>query len=669
MISGLTRIDAAASFGIIFHMINASDPPLESVDRPDPTEPAAHGSGRSLDTGVATIKSYLKGLKNDPGVYRMINAAGDVLYVGKAKSLKKRVTSYTNLTRQPIRIQRMIAETRAIEFVTTHTEAEALLLEANFIKRYAPRYNILLRDDKSFPSIRVTGHAFPQVLKHRGARNKKDEYFGPFASAWAVNETLNVLQRAFLLRTCTDAIFSARTRPCLLFQIKRCSAPCVDRISQDGYADLVEQARGFLAGDNQRIQRRLAAEMQQASDDLRFEEAAEYRDRIRALSQVQARQDINFSKIGDADVVAAFGQAGQACVQVFFFRSGRNYGNRAFFPAHTKDAELPEILEAFVGQFYAARTPPQTVFLSHRLPHQDLVAEALGVRAERVVHTVVPQRGEKRKLIDHALANAKSALSRRLGESATQRRLMEGVQDLFRLDGPPDRIEVYDNSHVSGTKAVGAMIVAGPDGPIKQAYRKFNIKGEIAAQQTTDGGMSPGDDYAMMREVLTRRFSRALREDPDRTRNQWPDLILIDGGRGQLDVALEVFADLGIEDVAVAGIAKGPERNAGREKIFMHDREPITLPSRDPVLFYLQRLRDEAHRFAIGAHRAKRAKATSKSVLDEIPGVGAKRKKALLHHFGSARAVEQAGRTDLEKVEGINKAFANKIHDWFHPEG
>ncbi|MCP5367633.1 MAG: excinuclease ABC subunit UvrC [Hyphomicrobiales bacterium] len=630
---------------------------------------AAEGAVRatSVDQGVATIRSYLRSLRHDPGVYRMLNGAGDVLYVGKAKSLRRRVTSYTNLARQPVRIQRMVAETRSMEFVTTHTEAEALLLEANLIKRYAPRYNILLRDDKSFPSIRVTHHDFPQVLKHRGARNKDDEYFGPFASAWAVNETLNVLQRAFLLRTCTDAIFAARTRPCLLFQIKRCSAPCVGRISATGYADLVDQARGFLAGDDQKIQRRLADEMQRASDELRFEEAAEYRDRIRAMAQVQARQDINFARIGDADVVAAHGEGGQVCVQVFFFRAGRNYGNRAFFPIQTRDATVEEVLEAFVGQFYAARTPPGTVFLSHRLPNQDLVAEALGVRAERKVGLNVPKRGDKRKLIDHALVNARAALARRQGESASQRRLMEGIQDLFGLDGPPERIEVYDNSHVSGTKAVGAMVVAGPEGPIKQAYRKFNIKGDFPAEGGDE--FSPGDDYAMMREVLTRRFSRALREDPDRTRNQWPDLVLIDGGQGQLNVALEVFADLGVEDVTVAGIAKGRERNAGRERIFLPGRAPFTLPLRDPVLFYLQRLRDEAHRFAIGAHRAKRAKATTRSVLDEIPGIGAKRKKALLHHFGSARAVERAGRADLEKVAGINKSFANKIYDWFHPEG
>lgn len=622
--------------------------------------------------GVAFIEQQLKALPLSPGVYRMLNTAGDVLYVGKAKNLRKRVTSYTQLLRQPNRLRRMISETVGLEVVTTHTEAEALLLEANLIKRYKPRYNILLRDDKSFPSILLTAdHAFPQVLKHRGARNRQGQYFGPFASAWAVNQTLTVLQQAFLLRSCSDSVFAARTRPCLLHQIKRCSAPCVSRIDEESYGGLVEQARGFLTGDSQGIQKVLAQRMQEASDRLDFEEAAQYRDRIRALSRVQAHQDINLRGIGAADVVAAHQAGGQTCIQVFILRAGRNYGNRAYFPSHARDNEAPEVLEAFLAQFYDSTVPPRVILLSHTLPNQALVSEALSVRAGHKVRLTAPQRGEKRRLIAHALDNARAALGRRLAESATQRRLLDGLAEVLDLDAPPERIEVFDNSHISGTRPVGAMIVAGPEGFAKGAYRKFNIRGDLGKGNSTatDEPAATADDYAMMREVLTRRFSRALKEDPDRTGNQWPDLVLIDGGPGQLGVATGVLEELGIEDVALAAIAKGPDRSAGRERIHRPDKPPLTLEPRHPVLYFLQRLRDEAHRFAIGAHRGRRSKAVSKSALDRIPGIGARRKRALLHHFGSAEAVSQAGRADLAAVEGISEAMANIVYDWFHADG
>ncbi len=619
--------------------------------------------------GVAVIEGHLRTLPAGPGVYRMINRAGDVLYVGKAKNLRKRVVSYTKLARQPNRLRRMVSETASMEFVTTHTEAEALLLEANLIKRLKPRYNILLRDDKSFPAILVTGdHEFPQVLKHRGSRARKGDYFGPFASAWAVNETLATLQRAFLLRSCTDAVFAARTRPCLLHQIKRCSAPCVGRIDAPHYNALVEQAREFLTGGSQAIQRQLAQLMQEASDRLEFEAAAQLRDRIQALTRVQAHQDVNLRGVGTADVIAAHQAGGQTCIQVFFIRAGSNYGNRAYFPSHARDEELDEVLEAFLGQFYASHPPPPTLLLSHRPPHAALVSEALSVRAGRRVSLVVPERGEKHAVVLHAAANARDALARRLAESTTQRQLLEGLAAALDLDAPPRRIEVYDNSHIGGTQAVGAMIVAGPEGFMKSAYRKFNIRGGDAAAPE-DEAMAPGDDYAMMREVLTRRFSRALKDDPERRREQWPDLVLIDGGAGQLGIAQEVFAELGIDDVAVAAIAKGPERNAGRERIFLPGRPPISPAPRDPVLYFLQRLRDEAHRFAIGTQRARRTQRLGKSALDAIPGIGAKRKKALLHHFGSTGAVAEAGRADLEAVEGINREIANKIYEWFHSGG
>jgi len=612
-------------------------------------------------TGVKVIEAHLKTLPGAPGVYRMINRSGDVLYVGKAKHLSKRVTSYTNLKRLSTRIARMVAETAAMEFVTTHTEAEALLLEANLIKRYKPRYNILLRDDKSFPKILLTAdHPYPQVLKHRGGESRKGEYFGPFASGWAVNETLSVLQRAFFLRTCSDSVFSGRSRPCLLFQIKRCSAPCVGRISEQAYGRLVAEARAFLAGRSSDIQRRLAKHMQEASDAMDFETAAVFRDRIRALTRIQAHQDINTKGLGNADIIAACQAGGHVGIEVFFFRGGRNYGNRAYFPSHTKNDGEAEVLEAFIAQFYDAKEVPTRLLVSHRLPNQGLIADALSVKAGRRVAVVCPSRGDKLKIVEHALANAREALGRRLSESASQRRLLEGLAEALGLDGPPQRIEVYDNSHVSGTNAIGAMIVAGPEGPIKSAYRKFTIK---------DTTIAPGDDYAMMREVLKRRFSRAVKEDPERSRGQWPDLVLIDGGQGQLGAVLEVLEELSIDDLAVAAIAKGPDRNAGRERIFLPGSDPIQLGARDPVLYFLQRLRDEAHRFAIGFHRHKRSRAQAVSALDGVPGIGPKRKKALLHHFGSAGAVKEAGLADLEAVDGVSRSMAKKIYDWFHGEG
>ena len=622
-------------------------------------------SASDAPTGATVIRSHLETLPGSPGVYRMIDARGRVLYVGKAKNLRHRVASYANPRRQSARLMRMVAETASMEFVTTHTEAEALLLEANLIKRLKPRYNILLRDDKSFPSILVTGHSFPRVLKHRGARNRKGDYFGPFASAGAVNQTLAVLQRAFLLRTCSDAVFKNRSRPCLLHQIKRCAAPCVGRIGEDEYADLVDQARAFLTGDSRRIQRRLARRMQEASGELAYEKAAQFRDRIRALTQIQAHQDINPAGIGEADVMAVYQAGGQTCVQVFFIRAGCNFGNRAYFPSHGRDDDESRILEAFIGQFYDNKPAPARVLVSHPLANSGLLAEALRVRAGRRVLIERPRRGEKRRLMDHAITNAREALSRRLAESASQRRLLDGLSRLLGLEAPPDRIEVFDNSHVSGSRPVGAMIVAGPEGMMRNAYRKFTIRGAAPRREGGEGAASPGDDYAMMREVLTRRFSRALKEDP--AKGQWPDLVLIDGGAGQLGVALEVFEELGCDDLKVAAIAKG--RGEGRERIFLPGRKPIDLAPRNPVHYFLQRLRDEAHRFVIGAHRAKRSKAMERSVLDGVSGIGPKRKKALLHHFGSAAQVARAGVADLRAVDGISAAMAGRIYDHFHADG
>ncbi len=617
--------------------------------------------GGLLARGVAVIEAQLRTLPGGSGVYRMLNARGDALYVGKARSLKKRVATYAQIYRLPNRLRRMVAETAAIEVVATHTEVEALLLESNMIKRLMPRFNVQLRDDKSFPYILITAdHPAPQILKHRGAQDRPGRYFGPFASAGAVNNTITALQRAFLLRSCSDSVFASRTRPCLQFQIKRCSAPCVGRIGGEDYARLVGEAADFLSGKSRDIQQRLARQMQAASDALDFEGAARNRDRIRALAQIQSHQDINVASIDEADVIAAHQAGGQTCIQVFFFRAGSNFGNRAYFPSHDRELGVDRVLAAFVGQFYDNKEPPRLVLLSSAPAEAALLQEALTTKAGRKVELTVPRQGAKRKLVDHALMNAREALARRLSENASQRRLLEGVARVFALEATPTRIEVYDNSHISGRNAYGAMIVAGQDGFTKGAYRKFAIAGEDIA---------PGDDYAMMRQVLTRRFARALKEDPERERGGWPELVLIDGGAGQLTVALEVFAELGIADVTVAGVAKGPDRDAGRERFFMPGREPFSLEPKDPVLYYLQRLRDEAHRFAIGAHRARRSKQIVQSLLDEIPGIGARRKRALLHHFGSARAVARAGRADLQAVEGISETVAKKIYDHFNPHG
>jgi excinuclease ABC subunit C len=671
--------------------------PVEAIDdQPEPVEAVGGGLGHGLEV----IRDRVKTLPAGPGVYRMINARGDVLYVGKARDLKKRVSSYTQIYRLDMRLQRMVAETVTMEFVATHTEVEALLLEANLIKRYLPRYNVLLRDDKSFPYIAITGdHPIPQISKHRGARNRPGEYFGPFASAGAVNRTIVALQRAFLLRNCSDSMFAMRTRPCLQYQIKRCSAPCVQRISVEDYGELVREARDFLTGKSREIQDRLVLEMRTASDALDFERAARLRDRIQALTQIQSRQDINLAGVEEADVIAAWQEAGQTCIQVFFFRNHGNYGNRAYFPSHDKSAELPDVLAAFMGQFYENKQPPRLILVSDEPTERELLAEALSVRAGAKVEVLAPQRGDKRKALDHALLNAKEALIRRIAESGTQQKLLRGIADLFGLDQPPKRIEVYDNSHISGTSPYGAMIVAGPEGFMKNQYRKFAIRrvaqekapsetpaelgptGEVRADEaeseaeraavaTDDASLKPeiqpGDDYAMMRQVLTRRFSRAIQEDPDRQRGMWPDLVLVDGGLGQLSAALDVFRELGLDDVPVAAIAKGPDRNAGRERFFLPGREPFLLDPKNPVLYFLQRLRDEAHRFVIGAHRAKRSALIGKSELDQIAGIGAKRKKALLLHFGSARAVARAGLSDLCAVEGINETVARKVYDHFH---
>jgi len=612
----------------------------------------------SITQGRSVIRMHLKTLPNSPGVYRMIDDKGQVLYVGKAKNLKKRVASYANLKGLTTRILGMVAGTVDMEFITTHTEVEALLLESNLIKELKPRYNILLRDDKSFPYILITGdHKWAQITKHRGARNRSGEYFGPFASAGAVNETLNALQRAFPLRSCSDSIFTSRTRPCLQYQIRRCTAPCVDRINQENYEQIVHEARDFLSGRSRRTQQELLERMQEASSDLEFETAAVYRDRIRALTQIQARQGINIPTLGEADVIGAYRDAGQTCIQVFFFRSGQNYGNRAYFPAHAKSDTIEEVLSAFIGQFYADKPPPSLLLASHEIEGRNIVEEALGVRADRRVYVRIPRRGAKRQLIEHAVNNAREALARRLAESASQRRLLEGVARTFGLEAPPERIEVYDNSHIRGSAALGGMIVAGPEGLLKNQYRKFNIK---------QADLTPGDDYGMMTEVLTRRFSRLLKEDEDREGLQWPDLVLIDGGAGHLNTVQQVFADLGISGVALAAIAKGPDRNAGRETFHIQGRGAFSLEPNDPVLYFLQRLRDEAHRYAIGSHRTKRSQKISRSALDEISGIGAKRKRALLHHFGSAKSVERAGLADLEAVEGISGQVAKAIYDHFH---
>ena len=611
------------------------------------------------EIGAAVIQRHLATLPMGPGVYRMLDARGDVLYIGKARSLRKRVTSYTKLQGLTVRIQRMVRQVCAVEVTTTHTEAEALLLEANLVKQVQPPFNVLLKDDKSFPYILVAhDHPYPAITKHRGARDVPGDYFGPFASTGAVHVTLNAMSRAFPLRSCSDSEFAGRSRPCLQYQIKRCTAPCVGRISEPDYLKVVDEAKGFLSGKNRQVLDIWQGRMQAAADQRDYETAAELRDRIRALAHITQKQDINITDIENADVIAVHAEGGLVCIQIFFFRAGQNFGNRSYFPAHTRDVEISEVLDAFIGQFYAQREAPRLILLSDPVENSDLIEEALGKNSGHRVELHVPQRGTKRDLVDYAVTNARDALRRRLAEAASQQQLLQGVADLFGLDAPPQRIEVYDNSHIMGRHAVGGMIVAGPEGLRKNAYRKFNIKGE---------DIEPGDDYGMMREVLTRRFQRLLKEDAeDENAADWPDLLLIDGGKGQLAAVMQVMQELGVEDVPVVGIAKGPERNAGREQFFLPGREPFMLEPRHPVLFFLQRLRDEAHRFAIGTHRTKRAKDQIRSPLDEIAGIGAARKKALLLHFGSAKAVSRAGLTDLEAVPGISEAVAKRIYSHFH---
>ena len=614
-----------------------------------------------IEAGVAAIRAVVKTLPIRPGVYRMLDAKGDVLYVGKARALKNRVTNYTQVARLTKRLQRMVAQTRSMQIVTTSTEAEALLLEAQLIKRYRPPYNVLLRDDKSFPFILLReDHAFAQVRKHRGARRHKGQYYGPFASAGSVTTTLNALQKLFLLRSCTDSFFATRKRPCLLYQIKRCSAPCVGRISEEDYAELVDDAKDFLAGKSTKVQQKLAGQMQEAAEAMDFELAAMLRDRLRALTFVQGTQTIAAEGLGDADIFAMACKAGTICIQAFFIRGGNNWGHRSFFPAHTADVPEEEVLESFLMQFYEEVPPPRMILTDREVPEAELVAEALSERAGRKVALKVPKRGDQARMIRQASRNAEEELDRHLAETSTQAKIQRALADLLELPEPPQRIEVYDNSHVQGTNAVGAMIVAGPEGFRKNQYRKFNIKRPETA---------PGDDFAMMREVLGRRFARLEKEDPDRSRGDWPDLMLIDGGKGQLNAVLETMEDAGIHDVPVVGISKGPDRNAGRETIHLADGRDFQLPPNSPVLFYLQRLRDEAHRFAIGAHRQKRAKNMVSSPLDEVPGIGPGRKRALLMHFGTARAVKNAALEDLEKAPGISKAMARGIYDFFHPSG
>jgi len=610
-----------------------------------------------VPTGHEVIAGYLRMLDGSPGVYRMLDAQGRVLYVGKARSLKKRVANYAKPTGHTARIARMISQTASMMFLTTRTETEALLLEQNLIKQLKPHFNVLLRDDKSFPNILVTDHDFPQIKKHRGAKKEKGAYYGPFASADAVNRTLNQLQRVFLLRNCTDAVFASRTRPCLLYQIKRCAGPCVGKISQQGYADLVSDATNFLTGRSTKVQENLAQDMAAASEALEFERAAALRDRIKALTQVQQSQGINPRGVAEADVIALHMDGGQACVQVFFIRANQNWGNRDFYPRTGAGAGAGEVLQAFVGQFYDKKDPPRLILLSDPLDDQDLMAEALSERAGRKVDLAVPLRGEKSELMVNAQRNARESLGRKMAETATQAKLLAGVAEAFDLDGPPRRIEVYDNSHIQGTNAVGGMIVAGPEGYMKSQYRKFNIKGE---------DLVPGDDFGMMKEVLTRRFKRLLKEDPERKSENWPDLLLIDGGAGQVSAVHEIMVELGVTDVPMIGVAKGVDRDHGKEEFHRRNQRPFALQRNDPVLYFIQRLRDEAHRFAIGTHRAKRAKAVGATPLDEVPGVGATRKRALLQHFGSAKAVSRAGLGDLKAVDGISDTLAETIHGFFH---
>ncbi len=641
-----------------------ADPSLAQPAQNEPGQPpASTAPAEAGPKGVGVIERALLTMPLSPGVYRMLDARGDALYVGKAKSLKKRVYSYTQTARLNERLRRMVSETVSMEIVTTHTEAEALLLEANLIKRLKPRFNIVLRDDKSYPWLMLTeDHPFPQIVKHRGTRSRKGSYYGPFASVWSVNQTVNAMQRVFLLRSCQDSVFANRSRPCLLHQIRRCSAPCVGRIGAEDYGRLVDQARAFLGGKANTVQKELAHEMEAAAEHLEYERAAAVRDRIRGLTHVQGTAVINPASLTDADVIAGFQIGGQTCVQVFFIRGGRNNGNRAFFPTHSCDMELDAVLAAFVAQFYDDKPSPEAVLLNHPVPEQKLVAEALSLKAGRKVALAVPVRGEKRAVVLHAETNAREALERKLAESAGQAKLLEGVAELFGLPAQPTRIECYDNSHIMGTAAYGVMVVAGPDGFQKNAYRKYGIRGPIA----------PGDDFAMMREVLERRFGRALKEQAASENGKGeapalPDLVLIDGGAGQLSAVRGIMQDLGMHSIPLVAIAKGPDRDAGREWFHTEGRAPFQLPPRDPVLYYLQRVRDETHRFAITTHRAGRSRALVTSELDEVEGVGSARKRALLNHFGSARGVKAAGLADLEATPGINRETARRIYAHFHP--
>ena len=624
-----------------------------------------------LAAGHDAIERAVRLAPTSPGVYRMLNAANDVLYVGKAKNVKKRLTSYARPNApHPARILRMIAATVSVEIISTTTETEALLLEANLIKQLRPRFNVQLRDDKSFPYILMTGdHWAPQILKHRGAQTRPGRYFGPFASAGAVGRTITALQRAFLIRSCTDGFFESRTRPCLLYQIRRCAGPCTGEIDFPGYTELVREATDFLSGKSQGVKQLLASEMEKASSEMEFETAAVYRDRLAALSAIQSQQGINPRTVEEADVFAIHQEGGYSCVEVFFFRTGQNWGNRAYFPRAEKSYTPEEVLSSFLAQFYDDKPPPKCILLSHDIEECELLADALSVKAGRKVEISLPKRGEKKELIAHALTNAREALGRKLADTATQSRLLDALATTLRLPQAPRRIEVYDNSHIQGTNAVGAMIVAGPDGFIKNQYRKFNIRSE---------GLTPGDDYAMMREVLQRRFKRLLAppetdarkaKADDESVPQWPDLVIIDGGRGQLGAARKIFESLGLTQVALMAVAKGPERDAGRETLFLPDREAIKLEPRDPVLYFIQRLRDEAHRFVIGSHRKLRKKDIREAGLQEIPGIGPSRKRALLHHFGTLKEIERASIADLGKVPGVSAESARRIFEFFHPQG
>ena len=612
-------------------------------------------------TGHKVIQDYLRTLDGSPGVYRMLDAQARVLYVGKARNLRARVSSYARPTGHTGRIMRMIEATASMMFLTTATETEALLLEQNLIKQLKPKYNVLLRDDKSFPNILVTKtHDYPMIKKHRGAKREKGAYYGPFASAGAVNRSLAQLQRVFQLRSCTDSVFESRTRPCLQYQIKRCTAPCVGYISKEEYAAQVSDAERYLSGKSTEIQAKLARQMAEASEAMEFERAAALRDRIKAMTQVQTAQGINPRSVDEADIIALHLEQGQACVQVFFIRAGQNWGNRDFYPRVGVDVEAPEVLEAFIGQFYDTKEPPRQLILSNEIESHDLMEEALSGKLGRKVTLLVPKRGEKAELVEGALRNARESLARKMAESATQARLLKGLAEAFGLDGPPERIEVYDNSHIQGAHAVGAMIVAGPEGMMKNQYRKFNIRGD---------DLTPGDDFGMMKEVLQRRFKRLLKEDPDRAKGTWPDLLLIDGGAGQVSAVRSIMTEMGVGEIPMVGVAKGVDRDQGKEEFHRTGQRPTALQRNDPVLYFIQRLRDEAHRFAIGTHRAKRSKAVSASPLDDVPGVGAARKRALLAHFGSAKAVSRANQADLVVVDGISEGLAQKIYDHFHEKG